>query len=60
VGHDLLLGLCAGFRSNGAPGCRGYAPGYYAAYVLDPNGNNVEARCRGIRNPGLKASPTIL
>jgi catechol 2,3-dioxygenase-like lactoylglutathione lyase family enzyme len=33
----------AGFRSNGAPGERArYHPGYYAAYVLDPDGNNVE------------------
>jgi catechol 2,3-dioxygenase-like lactoylglutathione lyase family enzyme len=33
----------AGFRSNGPPGERPrYHPGYYAAYVLDPDGNNVE------------------
>ncbi len=33
----------AGFRSNGAPGERPqYHRGYYAAYVLDPDGNNVE------------------
>jgi catechol 2,3-dioxygenase-like lactoylglutathione lyase family enzyme len=33
----------AGFPSNGAPGERPqYHPGYYAAYVLDPDGNNVE------------------
>ena len=33
----------AGFRDNGAPGeRRTYHPGYYAAYVLDPDGNNVE------------------
>ena len=30
-------GIEAGFRSNGAPGYRGYAPGY-AAYLLDPDG----------------------
>ncbi len=29
-------GLGAGFRSNGAPGYRDYQPGYYAAYLLDP------------------------
>ena len=29
-------GLAAGFRSNGAPGYRDYQPGYYAAYLLDP------------------------
>jgi catechol 2,3-dioxygenase-like lactoylglutathione lyase family enzyme len=33
----------AGYRSNGPPGERPrYHPGYYAAYVLDPDGNNVE------------------
>jgi len=31
-------GIEAGFRSNGAPGYRGYAPGYDAAYLLDPDG----------------------
>jgi catechol 2,3-dioxygenase-like lactoylglutathione lyase family enzyme len=34
----------AGFRDNGAPGERlEYHPGYYGAFVLDPDGNNVEA-----------------
>ena len=33
----------AGGRDNGAPGERNYHPGYYAAFVLDPDGNNVEA-----------------
>jgi catechol 2,3-dioxygenase-like lactoylglutathione lyase family enzyme len=33
----------AGYRSNGPPGERPrYHPGYYSAYVLDPDGNNVE------------------
>lgn len=36
-------GLAAGGRDNGAPGERHYHPGYYSAYVLDPDGNNVEA-----------------
>jgi catechol 2,3-dioxygenase-like lactoylglutathione lyase family enzyme len=35
--------LAAGGRDNGAPGERDYHPGYYAAYVLDPDGNNIEA-----------------
>ena len=35
--------LAAGGRDNGAPGERQYHPGYYAAYVLDPDGNNIEA-----------------
>lgn len=32
-----------GGKDNGAPGERPYHPGYYAAFVLDPNGNNIEA-----------------
>src|ERR671923_298944 len=39
--HGAATG--AGYRSNGPPGERPqYHPGYYAAYVLDPDGNNVE------------------
>jgi catechol 2,3-dioxygenase-like lactoylglutathione lyase family enzyme len=39
--------LAAGGRDNGGPGERSYHPGYYAAYVLDPDGNNVEAVFHG-------------
>ncbi|MBV8136010.1 MAG: VOC family protein [Deltaproteobacteria bacterium] len=40
--------LKAGGADNGAPGLRvGYPPGYYAAFVLDPDGNNLEAVFRG-------------
>jgi catechol 2,3-dioxygenase-like lactoylglutathione lyase family enzyme len=35
--------LAAGARDNGLPGERSYHPGYYGAFVLDPDGNNVEA-----------------
>ena len=35
--------LAAGGKDNGAPGERAYHPGYYAAFVLDPAGNNIEA-----------------
>ena len=36
--------LAAGATDNGAPGERPeYAPGYYGAFVLDPDGHNVEA-----------------
>lgn len=36
--------LAAGGRDNGAPGLRpNYSPTYYAAFVLDPDGNNIEA-----------------
>jgi catechol 2,3-dioxygenase-like lactoylglutathione lyase family enzyme len=39
-------GLKAGAKDNGAPGLRtDYAPSYYAAFLLDPDGNNVEAVC---------------
>lgn len=36
-------GLEAGGRDNGQPGERPYHPGYYAAFLLDPAGNNIEA-----------------
>ena len=45
-------GVEAGFRSNGAPGYRDYSPGYYAAFVLDPDGNNIEALYRDVGNVG--------
>ena len=39
--------LEAGGRDNGAPGLRPhYGPDYYGAFVLDPDGNNIEAVCR--------------
>jgi catechol 2,3-dioxygenase-like lactoylglutathione lyase family enzyme len=34
--------VAAGYRDNGGPGQRPYHPGYYSAFVLDPDGNNVE------------------
>ncbi|MEY4547010.1 MAG: hypothetical protein RL685_3205 [Pseudomonadota bacterium] len=41
------VGLAAGGKDNGAPGERPYHPGYYAAFLLDPDGNNVEAVFHG-------------
>jgi predicted lactoylglutathione lyase len=39
-------GLRAGARDNGAAGPRpDYGPTYYAAFLLDPDGNNLEAVC---------------
>jgi catechol 2,3-dioxygenase-like lactoylglutathione lyase family enzyme len=39
-------GLKARGRDNGAPGVRkDYSPNYYAAFLFDPDGNNVEALC---------------
>lgn len=40
-------GLAAGGADNGAPGERPYHPGYYAAFLLDPDGNNIEAVFHG-------------
>jgi catechol 2,3-dioxygenase-like lactoylglutathione lyase family enzyme len=41
--HAAALG--AGGTDNGAPGIRWYHDDYYGGYVLDPDGNNVEAVC---------------
>lgn len=40
-------GLAAGGKDNGAPGERRYHPGYYACFLLDPDGNNIEAVFHG-------------
>ena len=38
--------IAAGARDNGAPGLRShYHPDYYGAFVLDPDGHNIEAVC---------------
>lgn len=39
--------LKSGAQDNGPPGERPYHPGYYAAFVLDPDGNNIEAVFHG-------------
>lgn len=39
--------LAAGGTDNGGPGERPYHPGYYAAFVFDPDGNNIEAVTHG-------------
>ena len=41
------VALAHGGSDNGAPGERPYHPGYYAAFVLDPDGNNLEAVFHG-------------
>jgi catechol 2,3-dioxygenase-like lactoylglutathione lyase family enzyme len=48
--------LAAGGRDNGAPGERPYHPGYYAAFALDPDGNNVEVVHHG---PAQRSAPSI-
>lgn len=39
--------IAQGGTDNGAPGVRPYHPGYYAAFVIDPDGNNIEAVYHG-------------
>jgi catechol 2,3-dioxygenase-like lactoylglutathione lyase family enzyme len=42
-------GLAAGGADNGAPGLRAdYSPTYYTAFLIDPDGNNVEAVCLSV------------
>jgi catechol 2,3-dioxygenase-like lactoylglutathione lyase family enzyme len=48
--------IAAGGRDNGAPGDRQYHPGYFAAFVLDPDGNNIEAVFHG---PGKRSSESV-
>ncbi len=49
------VALAAGATPNGSPGVRyQYDPQYYAVFVLDPDGHNVEAVCRG--GPDLMAT----
>lgn len=39
-------GIKAGAKDNGKPGLRtDYSPTYYAAFLIDPDGNNIEAVC---------------
>ena len=50
--HDAVkrfheAGLAAGGRDNGGPGERDYHPGYYAAFLFDPDGHNIEAVVHG-------------
>jgi catechol 2,3-dioxygenase-like lactoylglutathione lyase family enzyme len=52
TGHDIVrrfheAGLKAGGRDNGPPGERNYHPGYFAAFLFDPDGNNIEAVYHG-------------
>lgn len=49
--------LAHGGRDNGAPGVRAYHPGYYAAFVLDPDGNNIEAVYQG---EATRSAPSVV
>lgn len=48
--------LAAGGVDNGAPGERPYHRGYYGAFVLDPDGNNIEAVFHG---PSTRSSDAV-
>ncbi len=48
--------LAHGGTDNGAPGERKYHPGYYAAFALDPDGNNIEAVFHGAAQ---RSAPSI-
>jgi len=48
--------LAAGGKDNGKPGERPYHPGYYAAFVVDPDGNNIEAVHHG---EGKRSAPSV-
>ncbi|HET9930618.1 MAG TPA: VOC family protein [Polyangiaceae bacterium] len=49
--------LAAGGKDNGGPGERSYHPGYYGAFVLDPDGNNIEAVFHG---PNERSAPSVI
>ena len=49
--------LAAGGRDNGAPGERHYHPGYYGAFALDPDGNNIEAVFHG---PNRRSAASVI
>jgi len=51
--------LAAGGKDNGAPGVRKeYHPGYYGAFVLDPDGHNIEAVCHVYVDPEASEEET--
>ena len=50
--------LASGGRDNGGPGLRAqYHPSYYGAFVLDPDGNNIEACCHSPEGAPKKSAP---
>ena len=52
VDRFYTAALAAGGRDNGAPGLRPhYHPNYYGAFVLDPDGHNIEAVCHQAVTP---------
>lgn len=57
IGRFHQAGLAQGGTDNGAPGERNYHPGYYAAFLLDPDGNNVEAVWHG---PATRSAASVV
>lgn len=53
VARFHAAGLEVGGCDNGAPGLRDYHRGYYAAFLLDPDGNNIEAKADLRRSQGF-------
>ena len=49
--------LAGGGRDHGAPGERSYHPGYYAAFAIDPDGNNIEAVFHG---PAQRSAKSVV
>jgi len=56
VDQAYQAALAQGGRDNGAPGERAYHPGYYAAFVLDPDGNNIEVVFHG---DATRSAPSV-
>jgi catechol 2,3-dioxygenase-like lactoylglutathione lyase family enzyme len=50
------IALANGGKDNGKPGERAYHPGYYGAFVLDPDGNNIEAVYHGVAK---RSAPSV-
>ena len=57
VARFYAAGLASGGRDNGGPGARGYHPGYYAAFLLDPDGGNIEAVNHG---PATRSAESVI
>ena len=49
--------LAAGGTDHGAPGLRPYHPSYYGAFVIDPDGNNIEAVFHG---PARRSAESVV
>lgn len=56
VARFYEAGLAAGGRDNGKPGERDYHPGYYACFLLDPDGHNIEAVFHG---PSTRSADSV-